>query len=70
MTTNLSRVLPIVFLKRSSLKNAQAQRHAGRFARVSIDGDSPNGSGFIALLEAFRPTGGTAPGEIVARRSG
>jgi hypothetical protein len=31
------------------------------------DADTPSGSGFIALLEAFRPTGGTAPGEIVAR---
>jgi len=28
---------------------------------------SPSGRGFIALLEAFRATGGTAPGEIVAR---
>lgn len=27
----------------------------------------PNGRGFIALLEAFRATGGTAPGEIVGR---
>lgn len=27
----------------------------------------PSGCGFIALLEAFRTTGGTAPGEIVGR---
>ena len=29
------------------------------------DADVPSGRGFIALLEAFRATGGTAPGEIV-----
>ena len=29
--------------------------------------DVPRGRGFIALLEAFRATGGTAPGEIVGR---
>ena len=28
---------------------------------------TPSGLGFIALLEAFRSTGGTAPGEIVER---
>ncbi len=28
---------------------------------------APSGLAFIALLEAFRATGGTAPGEIVAR---
>ncbi len=27
----------------------------------------PSGRGFITLLEAFRATGGTAPGEVVAR---
>jgi hypothetical protein len=27
----------------------------------------PSGRGFVALLEAFRATGGTAPGEIVGR---
>jgi hypothetical protein len=27
----------------------------------------PSGRGFIALLEAFRATGGTAPGQIVGR---
>lgn len=27
----------------------------------------PSGRGFIALLEAFRATGGTAPGEVVGR---
>jgi hypothetical protein len=31
------------------------------------DFDVPSGRGFIALLEAFRTTGGTAPGEIVGR---
>jgi hypothetical protein len=34
---------------------------------VGADSDVPNGRGFIALLEAFRATGGTAPGEIVGR---
>ena len=29
--------------------------------------DVPSGRGFIALLEAFRATGGTAPGEFVGR---
>ena len=29
--------------------------------------DVPSGRGFIALLEAFRATGGTAPGAIVGR---
>jgi hypothetical protein len=33
----------------------------------SVDPDRPSGPGFIALLEAFRATGGTVPGEIVAR---
>jgi hypothetical protein len=28
---------------------------------------APNARGFVALLEAFRATGGTAPGEIVGR---
>jgi hypothetical protein len=28
---------------------------------------APNGRGFIALLESFRSTGGTAPGEVVCR---
>lgn len=31
------------------------------------DFDVPSGRGFIAMLEAFRATGGTAPGEIVGR---
>lgn len=31
------------------------------------DFNVPNGRSFIALLEAFRATGGTAPGEIVGR---
>jgi hypothetical protein len=34
---------------------------------LSADFDVPSGRGFIALLEAFRATGGTAPGEIVGR---
>jgi len=33
----------------------------------SADPDAPNGKSFIALLEAFRATGGTAPGEIMGR---
>jgi len=45
----------------------QAPNHDARIALVGISGDFPTGSGFIAMLEAFRPTGGTAPGEIVAR---
>jgi hypothetical protein len=39
----------------------QGQRKSG------ADFDVPSGRGFIALLEAFRATGGTAPGEIVGR---
>ena len=39
----------------------QGQRELG------ADFDTPSGRGFIALLEAFRATGGTAPGEIVGR---
>ncbi len=31
------------------------------------DATAPSGRGFIALLEAFRATGGTAPGAIVGR---
>jgi Protein of unknown function (DUF2384) len=31
------------------------------------DCDVPSGRGFIALLAAFRATGGTAPGQIVGR---
>jgi hypothetical protein len=30
-------------------------------------GPRPSGGGFIALLEAFRASGGTAPGDIVGR---
>jgi hypothetical protein len=33
----------------------------------AMDLGLPSGRGFIALLEALRTTGGTAPGEIVAR---
>jgi hypothetical protein len=43
------------------LKRPAPGRHLG------FTFDRPNGRGFIALLEAFRATGGTAPGEIVAR---
>ena len=39
----------------------QGQRELG------ADFDVPSGRGFIALLEGFRATGGTAPGEIVGR---
>jgi len=39
----------------------QGQRKSG------AEFDVPSGRGFIALLEAFRATGGTAPGEIVGR---
>ena len=34
---------------------------------LDADFDVPCGRGFIALLEAFRATGGTAPGEILGR---
>ena len=39
----------------------QGQRKSG------AEFDVPSGRGFIALLEAFRATGGTAPGEIAGR---
>jgi hypothetical protein len=32
---------------------------------LTADAEAPSGSGFIALLETFRMTGGTAPGEIM-----
>jgi hypothetical protein len=35
--------------------------------QLGVDLELPSGRGFIALLEAFRATGGTAPGEIVGR---
>lgn len=35
--------------------------------RPGVDPKLPSGRGFVALLEAFRATGGTAPGEVVAR---
>jgi len=38
--------------------------------RFGADLEAPSGRGFIALLEAFRATGGTAPGEIVGRLLG
>ena len=34
---------------------------------LGVDPHLPSGRGFIALLEAFRATGGTAPGEVVGR---
>jgi len=34
---------------------------------LGVDFDVPSGRGFIALLEAFRATGGTAPGDILGR---
>jgi hypothetical protein len=34
---------------------------------ADIDVDVPSAHGFVALLEAFRATGGTAPGDIVGR---
>ncbi|MBT9493158.1 MAG: hypothetical protein IV107_12635 [Paucibacter sp.] len=36
-------------------------------APLPVDLEVPNPRGFIALLEAFRASGGTAPGEIVER---
>jgi hypothetical protein len=36
-------------------------------SRLGSGLDTPSGRGFIALLEGFRSTGGTAPGEIVGR---
>lgn len=36
-------------------------------AQLAADLEVPNRRGFITLLEAFRATGGTAPGEIVGR---
>jgi hypothetical protein len=38
-------------------------QHSGH--QFGADFEVPNGRGFVALLEAFRATGGTAPGEIV-----
>jgi hypothetical protein len=35
--------------------------------RLGTDPGLSSGRGFIALLEAFRATGGTAPGEVVGR---
>jgi hypothetical protein len=67
MTTNPSSMAPIAFRTLKSLTTTQVQRDADRHARDPLHGDSPSGSGFIALLEAFRPTGGTAPGDIVGR---
>lgn len=32
-----------------------------------LDAEVPNGRGFIALLESFRATGGTAPSEVLSR---
>jgi hypothetical protein len=37
------------------------------FDVTNADLETPCGSSFVALLEAFRATGGTAPGDIVGR---
>jgi hypothetical protein len=38
-----------------------------RIEKPRVNPDLPSGRGFVALLEAFRATGGTAPGEVVGR---
>ncbi len=38
-----------------------------RIENPAVNPDLPSGRGFVALLEAFRATGGTAPGEVVGR---
>lgn len=40
---------------------------AGAAFRLCADLQAPSGRGFIAMLEAFRSTGGTAPGEVASR---
>ena len=40
---------------------------ARRIDGSGADPDLPSGRGFVALLEAFRATGGTVPGEVVGR---
>jgi hypothetical protein len=65
MTSHSSRVPPIVFRNPRPLLTGQAQ--AGESGRAPIQDDPPSGSGFIALLEAFRPNGGTAPGDVLGR---
>ena len=65
MTTNQANAKPIAFRPARSLKTAQVRRKVCRLAYDPGNDNAPSGIGFIALLEAFRPTGGTAPGEIV-----
>jgi hypothetical protein len=58
---------PPAFLRRLAqgrgMKNLVPQDHGV----LGADVDVPSGRGFVALLESFRATGGTAPGEILAR---
>lgn len=52
--------------KQQALTRSAAQnRHEGDIFGTGLD--TPSGRGFIALLEAFRATGGTAPSEVVRR---
>jgi hypothetical protein len=44
-----------------------AQHHGDGHFLVPTVGDAPSGCGFIALLDAFRASGGTVPGEIIGR---
>lgn len=48
-------------------RGAQPLRQPGSNAFSKAYSDAPSTDGFIALLEAFRATGGTAPGAMVAR---
>jgi hypothetical protein len=50
---------------RSSLAQPVKHWHEGPWQEVSAD--APHAQAFIELLEAFRATGGTAPGSAVAR---
>jgi hypothetical protein len=45
----------------------EAQHHGDGHFLVPTVGDAPSGCGFIALLDAFRASGGTVPGEIIGR---
>lgn len=49
---------------------AAAEWRATGDPRHEAVGQAPSGAGFMALLEAFRATGGTVPGHIVARLLG
>lgn len=57
MSINVSAALP-------SRRHAP---HPSAFVDPAELREPPSGRGFIALLEAFRDTGGTAPGDVVAR---